>query len=286
MTIKEVTCIHCSKIYTVELRRYNENNKKGRKFYCSSECRKKFNCGRVELNCTNCNIVFSKFKYQVTENNFCNHSCSATFNNKKRIISDEQKQKVSQSLLLRFENKVKIVKDNNLIYKSRKCKICDKDFEVERLGNHYSKSLVCSSECRSILLSESSKNNMKKVILEGKHKGWQSRNIISYPEKFFITVLKNNNINFIHNYKVNQSDLDVDSKYCYFLDFYLPDKNIDLEIDGKQHEWRKEYDDERDLNISQKYNVYRIKWNYISSDNGKIKMKEKIDKFLEYYNSL
>lgn len=34
------------------------------------------------------------------------------------------------------------------------------------------------------------------------------------------------------------------------------------------------------------YIIYRIPWNSINKEKGKILMKEKINKFLEFYNSL
>ena len=37
--------------------------------------------------------------------------------------------------------------------------------------------------------------------------------------------------------------------------------------------------------ISEGYIVYRISWNRISTKSGSLLMKEKIDKFLEFYNS-
>ena len=41
----------------------------------------------------------------------------------------------------------------------------------------------------------------------------------------------------------------------------------------------------RDKNlISLGYEIYRIDWNEINTENGKLKMKEKINKFLEFYN--
>ena len=66
-------------------------------------------------------------------------------------------------------------------------------------------------------------------------------------------------------------------------------KFIDLEIDGKQHEYedRKKHDIERDRYLRSKgYLVYRIKWNEINSENGKQLMKSKIDDFLLFYNSI
>ena len=98
---------------------------------------------------------------------------------------------------------------------------------------------------------------MKKLISEGKHKGWMGRNQISYPEQFWMKIL-DNNIEYIHEYDVCQSDLGINSDYKYFLDFYLPEINMDLEIDGKQHKYRQEQDNKRDEYLSKKYIVYRI----------------------------
>ena len=122
------------------------------------------------------------------------------------------------------------------------------------------------------------------MIKNGKHKGWQSRNIISYPEQFWIKVLDNNNIVYQREYKLYYDNINK-----YFLDFYIEigDRKIDLEIDGKQHNFedRKYHDKIRDEYIkSQGIEVYRIKWNSINNEKGKQLMKEKIDKFLEYIN--
>lgn len=62
---------------------------------------------------------------------------------------------------------------------------------------------------------------------------------------------------------------------------------IDLEIDGKQHEYeeRKTSDIKRDkLLINYGIKVYRIKWKSINSEKGKNYIKEEINKFLEFYN--
>lgn len=74
----------------------------------------------------------------------------------------------------------------------------------------------------------------------------------------------------------------------YFLDFFIEkgNKKIDLEIDGSQHSFRKEHDKERDeFLIKEGYEVYRIDWNDLKSQKGKELMKEKIDKFIYYYNA-
>ena len=122
----------------------------------------------------------------------------------------------------------------------------------------------------------------KEKVENGTHKGWASRNITSYPEKFWMRVLDENSIPYIRE--------DFSTKK-YFLDF-LVEKNgekIDLEIDGKQHlhEDRKKHDEERDKFLTEKgYKVYRISWNEIKSVDGKERMKRKIENFISFYDSI
>lgn len=87
---------------------------------------------------------------------------------------------------------------------------------------------------------------------------------------------------------IPKSILGVNSVSMYFLDFLIG-KNIDLEIDGKQHGYneRSEKDIERDeILIKNGYVVYRIAWNEITSDEGSSLMKEKIDRFLTWLNTV
>lgn len=117
---------------------------------------------------------------------------------------------------------------------------------------------------------------MLEKVKNGTHSGWKSRKLISWPEQFFIRVLNNNDIKYEHN-KLYMK---------YFIDFALVDKMIALEIDGKQHlkEDRKLSDIKKDkMLIDNGWKVYRIPWNTINTDEGKLLMKNKIDEFLKFY---
>ena len=96
-----------------------------------------------------------------------------------------------------------------------------------------------------------------------------------------------NHINFEGpNYVVKQIELGVPNCKpfsCYFLDFKIG--NIDLEIDGKQHNYeeQKEKDKIRDKYLRKAgYIVYRIKWKSINSESGKKYIKEEIEKLLKF----
>lgn len=168
--------------------------------------------------------------------------------------------------------------------KPRICKSCGKEYYGRIASNgKISYGKTCCEKCHYELASKISKELIAKQIAEGTFKGWMSRNVISYAEKFWIKVLDNNNIPYIKEYKLPNPN----SSQYYFLDFYIEigDRKIDLEIDGKQHllPERIEHDRIRDEYVkSVGIEVYRIPWNRMVSEKGCQLMKEKIDKFLEY----
>lgn len=250
---------------------------------------------------------------------FCCASCRASFTNKQRgKHSEETKQKITKSInnkLLsgtyhpnnQYTNnsdvyiKTTVVElvDNKFITNPNNYKIQNKSVNKLHIVKHICP--ICNTEyygyitkygnisfsfCSEICAKQSAKSilsdKVKKRIIEGTFSGWKSRNIISYPEKFWIKVLNNNHIDFIKEYHLDNK---------YFLDFYI-EKNgiyIDLEIDGKQHKYedRLIHDKIRDEYVSSKnILVYRIDWNEIKSIDGSLLMKEKIDNFLNWYNEL
>jgi len=191
----------------------------------------------------------------------CNQSCGTALGNKKKgHRTEETKRKISQSLYKGIH-----------IHKNI-CKWCGKEFETIKNTKY------CSNECKQKSISQQISLLRQKEIQNGTFKGWQTRNIISYAEKFWIKVLDNNFIKYRKEYYFDNK---------YFLDFYIEINNrkIDLEIDGKQHKYseRIEHDKIRDEYIKSKgIEVYRIEWNEIKSNKGKLLMKDKINKFIKY----
>lgn len=229
------------------------------------------------LNPKYCKECGKKLEYNKMLNTFCNSSCAAKYNNKNRKHSINTRQKIS--IGLKTSIKVQNIKERNKELRKTICEYCGKEF-YNLPGKH---NKTCSKECRKLLISRKLSEVRRKEIENGIFKGWQSRKITSYPEKFFIKVLENNNIKFEREFLIHCNNTK------YFLDFKIIYNNrlIDLEIDGKQHlyEDRKIKDIIRDNNLkSIGYEIYRISWNEINSENGKNKMKEKINKFLEFYN--
>ena len=124
----------------------------------------------------------------------------------------------------------------------------------------------------------------------GTHKGWLSRNTLSYPERFFDSVLDSSGFSgqYHVNHPVKKRDLGIECHSSYFLDFYFPTLKLDLEIDGKQHGYPKsvEADRRRDEALTRSgFRIHRIKWVSVNSDAGKAVMRERIAELLSILNS-
>lgn len=236
-----------------------------------------------------CKECSEKIIFDKRINDFCSSKCSATYNNKLRLpYSDEMKEKISISLKNYFGNipEIKSEKSNRKTIQMT-CVICGNKYET--LDKNYNGKngtrKTCSDVCNSLLRSKNSKEIMKERVKNGTHKGWKSRNVESFPETFFKKVLDNNGIKYEFNYPIPKRSLDLDCDCSYFLDFYIIDKNIDLEIDGRQHklEERIESDTIRnDALIKKGFIVYRIEWKNINTKKGKEYIKNEIEKFLEF----
>ena len=177
---------------------------------------------------------------------------------------------------------------NSLKYKLHKCELCGREFYTRiSKDNKISFAKTCSNDCHKKLVSENAKILRQKEKENGTFKGWKPRNNRSYAEKFWAKVLENNNIPYIPEYSIERK-----GTQNYFLDFYIEKngKKIDLEIDGKQHKYsdRIEHDKIRDEYISNLgYIIYRIDWNKMDGSKELSDLtKEKINKFLEFYNNL
>lgn len=141
---------------------------------------------------------------------------------------------------------------------------------------------TCSNDCHKLLKQLKGIDSYRLIKEQGRFKGWQARNITSYPEQFWINVLTNNGIKYERELFYNKK---------YFLDFAIRngDTIIDLEIDGKQHKQqdRKIHDEIRDKYLTNNnVIVYRVEWNEITTEHGKQKMKIKINDFLSFIKNI
>jgi len=239
-----------------------------------------------------CPVCNQDFKTQLgykDEKTVCSRSCSNSYFKFGVNNPNFDKEKLKD-----FKNKISAKlkgkpspKKGNII--SKNCLNCNKEFTIPI----YSKKIYCCKKCSDncIIKKQNLSNIVKKNIEEGKHNFWPEKNKMSYAEKYFKKLLEDNNINFIYNYKILQSNLGIENGTAYYLDFYITKNNIkiDLEIDGKQHEWSERiiHDNIRNQLLTENgYIVYRIKWKGIRSKKNSELMIEESDKFINFFNSL
>lgn len=204
---------------------------------------------------------------------FCSKQCAHS-----RIHTEESKQKTRDSVL---KNRIK---NGYIVPEIKYCKNCGSKLTSRNKTGYCIHCLRSAPEFKRTW-AEAAKKGEETKRKNHTHVGWQTRNIVSYPEEFWTKVLNNNQIPFEFNKPVRQAN----GKSNYFLDFYIEKdgRKIDLEIDGKQHKYTERIisDTKRDKYLSsQGYEVYRVEWNEINSDIGSKRMKDKIDTFLSFYD--
>lgn len=132
--------------------------------------------------CKNCNKEFKKLKNQIikSENHFCSQSCSATYNNSKRVLTNETKQKISDKLKKTIIDKEKIEKE----IKYKICIVCNKEHNLQRK--------TCSDMCFNILYPEINEdtNIYNTVNIESK---FMLKTIWDILNDDFINIVKNSN---------------------------------------------------------------------------------------------
>lgn len=221
-----------------------EQNREGSNRYIEKIC--------SSMNCENCR---NSHDGSYGSGRFCSAKCSRSFSTKNK--RKEINERVSKSLRGSVSPKkgLKIVPR-----KVKKCLECNCEFETIREDRRF-----CSKSCGA-------KSLAKKRLQNGTHNGFPSRKDKnpSWAEKTVMKIFEEKGISFQRDFKINR----------FFGDFVFIDKKLVLEIDGKQHLERKQYDKARDEIIRKEgYEVVRISWVHRNFE----EMKERIEKFLQEY---
>lgn len=242
---------------------------------------------------------------------FCSMSCAAANSNKNRekqdtniiceICGKEFKSKQAYNIHYTMTHTGKEYKYTPREYKRtgntkhlfKVCDYCGKKFERISKGERYDNGLYsgtkfCSIECKSISRHNRLSAAVKKSFAEGRNVGFIPRNNPSYFEKFWIKVLDNNDIKYEFNKTVTHTPTEICPGSWFSLDFYIEknNKKIDLEIDGKQHNYeeRKIFDIERDKILSDLgYVVYRIP---CCNPNNSDELGKQVEEFISWYSNI
>jgi hypothetical protein len=221
----------------------------------------------IDKICPTCSCTFkvSKHVKEKYHKKFCSSSCSATFNNKGRVVSEHQKQKVSKALS-------KPVTPN-------KCIECCKEFLPPRRRR---KKLTCSNECCKIYR----RKNMPKPKNLGGYRPGAGRSKHGYYKGIYCGSTYElcwAIYNLDHNIKFTRfsSYLERDG-LKYYPDFLLDDKKTIIEIKG--YESPELVERKNKLAESFGYNVIVLRKNDLKHIFDYVKEKYKVIDFQKLYD--
>lgn len=259
--------------------------RKQTKMFCSLKCLGGFSNTSLEVPCVNCGKVSVKKLRERKTNTFCSNSCSATFNNKNRVILNRKfylivgkskvlgaRAKFFPTLGVNEFKKLLIIKNHQGELSNSKCTICD---VITPFTSRGKPRLTCSSECKSESFRRAGKKSAAK----------QSSARRSLNEIAFFELCKTNFKNVIPNLPMfNGWDADV----------VIPNLKIAILWNGKWHYQKitqkhslKQVQNRDNIKIKEIIKAgYRP---YIVKDMGKYSLKfvkSEFDKFLIYVQKL
>lgn len=201
----------------------------------------------IYMKCLFCNNNIVEIKYQTK---FCNSSCAAKFNNKKRI-----RHKWSTKRRLEFSKKCTLMAREKQLanrpadFGRHTCCVCNKIFisEVKRK--------TCGDVCKNKLLSQISSDFLKNTRSHIRGPHLQSYMEFSFEQWLIEKGFKRS----LHGYLTDVHFYNHQTKKNGFADFVFPKLRIIIELDGTHHLKRIELDKIRDDYLrSRNWKVIRI----------------------------
>lgn len=117
------TCTHCGSLFNmIKSTICTKIKHNSTEAFCSTQCFSKHRTKKRVVVCAYCNkpITVSNVTYEKSKSKkfFCNHSCSASYNNSLRTLSEETKEKISNTIK---------TQNTSLDANITKCKYCGKE---------------------------------------------------------------------------------------------------------------------------------------------------------------
>ena len=232
---------------------------------------------------------------------FCCKSCAVGWVSKNQSLETKRKKTLkTQGNFKRVREEVKLgLRDERSLGASRK------GYWTEEAKSRHSEIMTevmnrvevrekLSESLTGVPISEERKLKQSHTMLEksarGELKGFPKRNQTSFAEILWMRILDNNGVRYEREkVLVKSTDLGVKESGSYFLDFYIPEINLDFEVDGGLHDSPEaiEHNKLRDERIrSIGMNVLRIHFIPPTSIFKKRLIKKQVDEVFEYMRSL
>ncbi len=182
----DVSCGFCNKALIIKRKRFldGKRNNADCLFFCNKECNILFKKSGAYIECLVCKEKTYKSKHEIEEGSkFCSHSCSASFNNKLKIINgvETTKGKTKQLNCSKCQVEItcsvnspitKILCDDCVVYSTKYRKVPLKsnvEKECKKCNSKMTATIFtkyCDS-CRSLIRSENSSNSVSIRVNNG-----------------------------------------------------------------------------------------------------------------------
>jgi len=236
---QKINCSYCNK----ELIRTPYELKTKKDHFCDRECFRlwkkdniqgdknpNYKGGNIKHICEWCNCEYDVPPYRDEKTKFCSEQCHTEFLNKDKHKIEtfcaycnnkilKSPSQISEQNFCDLNCLGKWNGERKFTQVLKTCVMCNKEYYVQNSSSEKSK--TCSNECRYEWLSKvfsqlpEEKERKVKMLLNQKRKDTK-------PEIMVKDYLINNNVNFIPQHPI----------LGYVADFYLPDKNLIIEVFG------------------------------------------------------
>jgi len=270
MAQSKISCSHCSNVFHIENKYFNQKTKKGQQnFYCCSECRSsaKKQQNKEIVSCKKCNNTFERSSIRKNKQIFCSKRCGNSHS-----VSDLHRQRTAIKIKAFYKKKrgSDILERNKIIQYN--CVRCSTVFEKTK----HSPKKYCSSNCR--IKSYQQKPNMGGIRKgSGRAKAGYFRNIYcgSTYELAFLIWHQDRNISvkrcdqiFIYNgTKKYYPDFEIDNIIYEIKGFYTPDVTLKAEsVRAKNIQYKLLYRQDIQHMIDYVKQKYNVKYLYLLYD--------------------
>lgn len=231
--------------------------------YCSHPCSIK-QTNKEKVDCLYCNKPFIRLlNSEQRAKKFCSKTCSALHLNSNK--TREEQLKINLKLSIKYKERIMgkyllLTVSPNLVYtitynmsniistrkvNKLKCQVCDKEF-----FSFIKTTKLCSKLCF--------KQRLRNMHKEKPHLILNRSNPESYLEKSFREFIESNGFIKNVNYK-QEHNFTLSTGKRYIADFYFPELNSIIELDGSQHKNMITEDSVRDALILSEFNVKTIR---------------------------
>lgn len=200
----KLRCHFCDCIFEIEKRKLLKDffpGKRRKKKFCSKTCQYNSAKTKTYVECKNCKKEFKKTPSQIKKhpNNFCSHSCSATFNNKNKkfgLRRSKMEILLEEVIIANFADVIYLVNDKSVIGSELDFYFPDLRFAIELNGIFHYEPIYGEKKFEQIKNNDQQKmircyeQGIELCVIDISSITYLSKKVIERYKTLFIEILK------------------------------------------------------------------------------------------------